>query len=61
MFFLNSNPISILVAVIAVAIVWFLEIWVDNNFARVKWQAMLSSAWIVALVFGGINIILMMF
>jgi hypothetical protein len=25
---------------------------VDNTFARMKWQAMLSSSWIVALVLG---------
>ena len=35
---------------------YFLEIWIDNNFARVKWQAMLKSAWAVALVAGGVNI-----
>ncbi len=61
MFFVWSNPISIVLAIVVALAAWFLEILIDNNFARVKWQAMLSSAWIVALVFGGINIILMMF
>ena len=40
---------------------YFLEIWIDNNFARVKWQALLSSAWIVALVAGGVNIGVLMY
>ena len=57
MFFLWSNPISILVAVIVALAAWFFEIWVDNNFARVKWQLMLKSAWLVALVFGGVNVV----
>ena len=35
---------------------YFLEIWIDNNFARVKWQLMLKSAWLVALVAGGLNV-----
>lgn len=56
MFFVWSNPLSILLAIIVVAAVYFLEIWIDNNFARVKWQAMLKSAWVVALVAGGINL-----
>ena len=59
-FFIWANPISIVLAIVVALAAWFLEILIDNNFARVKWQAMLSSAWIVALVFGGINIILMM-
>ena len=61
MFFLWANPVSILVAIVIVLLVYFLEIWIDNNFARVKWQALLSSAWIVALVAGGVNIGLLMY
>lgn len=56
MFFVWSNPISIVLAVAVAFLAYFLEIWIDNNFARVKWQLMLKSAWIVALVAGGINI-----
>ena len=56
MFFVWGGPLSIIVAVIAAIAVYVLEIFVDNNFARVKWQAMLASAWCVALVAGGANI-----
>ncbi|NHM13784.1 NADH-quinone oxidoreductase subunit H [Xiamenia xianingshaonis] len=59
MFFLWANPVSLLVALIVVLAVYFLEIWIDNNFARVKWQLMLKSAWIVALVAGGLNLIML--
>ena len=61
MFFLSAGPASLIVALIFVALVYFLEIWIDNNFARVKWQAMLKWAWIVALVAGGINIAVLAF
>lgn len=54
--FVWGTPASVLVAVVVAAIVYFLEIWIDNNFARVKWQALLKSAWVVALVAGGVNI-----
>lgn len=60
-FFLWSNPVSIVVAIVAAAIAFILEILIDNNFARVKWQAMLKSAWVVALVAGGLNICFLAF
>ena len=56
LFFIWGTPASVLVAVVVAAVVYFLEIWIDKNFARVKWQALLKSAWVVALVAGGVNI-----
>ncbi len=61
MFFIWGSPISIIVGIVVALAAWFFEIWVDNNFARVKWQAMLKWAWIVALVCGGINIVILAF
>lgn len=61
MFFVWGNPLSILLAVVVVLAVYFLEIWIDNNFARVKWQLMLKSAWLVALLAGGVNIAVLAF
>ena len=49
------------VAVIVALVVWFLEIWIDNNFARFKWETMLRSAWWVALVAGTLNIVYLLF
>lgn len=56
MFFVWDSPISPVVALVAVAAVWLLEVWIDNNFARVKWQRCLASAWLVALVAGVVNL-----
>lgn len=55
-FFIWSPIWSIAVGVIIALFVFFIEILVDNNFARVKWQFMLKSAWIVAFIAGGLNI-----
>ena len=60
MFFIWGGPISLILGIVVALAAWFFEIWIDNNFARVKWQAMLRSAWTVALVCGGINIIVLM-
>lgn len=44
------------VGLLAVIIVYFLEILVDNTTTRVRWQVMLRSAWLVALIAGAINL-----
>ncbi len=61
MFFVWGGPVTIIVAIAFALVMWFLEIWIDNNFARVKWQPMLKWAWAVALVAGGINIAVLAF
>lgn len=60
-FFVWSNPVSIALAIVVALLVYFLEIFIDNNFARVKWQFMFKSAWIVALVCGGVNLAVLAF
>ena len=61
MFFVWGGWASVPVGIVAAILAYLLEIFIDNNFARVKWQAMLKSAWLVALVLGGINVALLMF
>ena len=59
LFFINSNPLSYLAALVAVAVVFFLEILIDNTSARVKWQLMLKLAWGVTLITGGLNLLIL--
>ena len=61
LFFVWGGPASLILAVVVALAVYFLEIWIDNNFARVKWQFMLKSAWAVALVAGGVNVAFLAF
>ena len=56
MFVVWGGPATIAIAVIVAILAFLFEILIDNNFARVKWQAMLASAWAVACVAGGVNI-----
>lgn len=60
-FFIWGNFATIIIGIVAALVVYFLEIWIDNNFARVKWQFMFKSAWAVALIAGGINIAVLAF
>ncbi len=52
---------TILIGLVVAILAFLLEIFIDNNFARVKWHAMLTSAWTVALVLGGINMAVLIF
>jgi formate hydrogenlyase subunit 4 len=56
LFFVWGNPLSIIAVIVAVVLVYFFEIVIDNSFARVKWQAMLKWSWIVTLVLSVITI-----
>ena len=58
-FFLCKAWWSIPLAIAAVALVWFFEILIDNTSARVKWNQMLKSAWIVTALLGGGNILVL--
>ncbi|MDP4151862.1 MAG: NADH-quinone oxidoreductase subunit H [Bacillota bacterium] len=57
LFFAVSPIIGILVSLL----VYFIETFIDNTNARVKWQWLLKSSWIVALVFGATNILILYF
>lgn len=50
---------SILIAVGTCVAAYFLEILIDNVFPRVKWQSMLKSAWLVTLIAGCTNLMIL--
>ena len=50
LFLVWGSWLAALVAVLGIVLVYLLEIFIDNNFARVKWQFLLASSWIVTLV-----------
>lgn len=62
MFTLCSEWWSIPLTVGVIALTFFLEVLIDNTSARVKWDTMFKTTWVVTLIFGAINIfILQMF
>ena len=60
LFFINSNPWSWLIAIVICAVIFFMEILWDNVSARLKWKTVLYGCWVVTLVAGGINILILM-
>jgi ech hydrogenase subunit B len=59
LFVLNSNWWSIPIAIVVCMIAYFIEILVDNTFPRVKWDVMLKSTWLVTLIAGVINLMIL--
>ena len=59
LFLVWGSWLGIAVAIIVALAIYLLEILIDNNFARVKWQAMLKWSWMVTLVFCTINIVVL--
>ncbi len=57
MFFVCAQPASWAVALIAVALVYFAEILIDNTFARSTWRTCLKLGWGAALVAGLVNLL----
>lgn len=59
LFILNQNWWSILIAIGVCLMVYFLEILIDNVFPRVKWKSMLKYSWLITLIAGVINFMIL--
>jgi formate hydrogenlyase subunit 4 len=59
LFFANGTWYMALIGVVVALILFFLEILIDNAYARMKWQFTLKASWIVTIIFGGVNLMLL--
>ena len=59
LFIINSTWWSAVIAVVVCMAVYFLEIFADMVFPRVKWEFMLKSTWLITLVAGVLNMIVL--
>lgn len=60
LFILNEHWWSWPIAIVACLVVYLLEILWDNVAARVKWRTLLDSCWVVTLLTGGLNGLILM-
>lgn len=61
LFFANGGWVGFVVGLVVAVVVYFLEILIDNGFARMKWQTALKSGWVVGLVLGIINVAVLIY
>ncbi|MCF0144205.1 MAG: NADH-quinone oxidoreductase subunit H [Firmicutes bacterium] len=56
LFFANGTIVGWIVGIVVAIAAYFFEVFIDNCFARMKWQFAFKSAWVVAIVCGMINL-----
>ena len=59
LFFANGTALGWIIGIVVAILTYFFEVFIDNCFARMKWQFAFKSAWIVAVVLGMINILVL--
>ncbi len=59
LFFITSDPVSIIWTVIGIGAVMFCMSLTDNIFPRVKWEVLLKLSWIVTFFAGGANLLIL--
>lgn len=56
LFFQNGGWTGFVLGIVVAILVYLLEIWLDNGFARMKWQTAIKTGWVAALILGLGNI-----
>lgn len=59
LFILHKAWWSVPAALLVIAIAYFIEILIDNTSARVKWDVMFKTSWIITLIAGVLNIVVL--
>ncbi|WP_330364952.1 respiratory chain complex I subunit 1 family protein [Anaerovorax odorimutans] len=61
LFIANGTVWGAVAAVVVCLVTYFIEILIDNSYARMKWQIAINSSWIVAITLGFINMLVIYF
>src|SRR5665648_86240 len=61
LFFANGTAFGTVLGLGVCLVTYFLEVLIDNSFARMKWQFALKSSWIIAITVGFINLVVLRF
>ena len=56
LFFCNGTVWGYVIGAAVCILAYFVEVYIDNCFARMKWQFAFKSAWIVAICLGVVNV-----
>lgn len=56
LFFQNGEWTGVLLGLVVAVLAYLLEVWIDNGFARMKWQSALKTGWVVSLILGVGNV-----
>lgn len=59
LFFLNAKWWTILIALAAISVIYFILILVDNTNSRLKWQKMFKNSWLTTIIIGALNVFIL--
>lgn len=59
LFFASTSLVWVVVGVIATLAIYFVEIFIDNTFARVKWPVVVVGSWLVAAFAAMLNLMIL--
>ena len=61
LFLVKAAAWTPVLAVIVCLAVYFIEILIDNSYARMKWQIAINASWVVAITLGFVNLLVLYF
>ncbi|MEG1583958.1 MAG: complex I subunit 1 family protein [Anaerovorax sp.] len=61
LFIANGTLWGVVLGVVVCLAAYFLEVLIDNCYARMKWQVAINSSWIVAITLGFVNLLIVYF
>lgn len=56
LFFANGEWSGVLIGAVVAVLAYILEIWIDNGFARMRWQNAIKVGWGASIILGLVNI-----
>ncbi|HPD90385.1 MAG TPA: NADH-quinone oxidoreductase subunit H, partial [Bacillota bacterium] len=61
LFFVNGTAWSVVLGVAVALLTYFIEVFIDNNYARMKWEVTLKVGWFTAITVGFVNLLVLNF
>lgn len=61
LFFANGTIAGTIIGAVVCLVTYFFETFIDNNFARMKWNVAINASWLVAITLGMVNIVVLYF
>ena len=61
LFFVNGTAWSVVLGVAVALLTYFIEVFIDNNYARMKWEVTLKVGWFIAITVGFVNLLVLNF
>ncbi|MDD6191406.1 MAG: NADH-quinone oxidoreductase subunit H [Firmicutes bacterium] len=59
LFFANGTALGWILGIVVAVVAYFFEVFIDNCFARMKWEFAFKSSWVIGVVVGMVNLLVL--